>query len=354
MALKTTTYWATIGLLGASLVCALPGGASAQEKQHVVKHGDTLWDLAKTYLNNPFLWPCIYQANRASIRNPNLIIPTEQLVIPPGCQTAALPGVQESPRPDAPSVFYQPPRATELAEQAVVEPWAVPPHEFYAAPWLSEASHVPAVGRLVAAIDPAAVKEHLSQTLHPHNRVYIKYAPGTTKPVEGDRLLIVSLFRKVKDKGFVVLPAGIVRVDSLTSEVMVGTLTNQFRQVIPGFLAIPLDSMPPEARGLPSAIEDGPVGSIVDFLEQHPLIALGDVAFVTLGKEQGLELGDELMAYAPVRRDVSDKNLQEPAEPIARMRVVRVDDHGATARILSLRYAALKAGLPIRVSKKMQ
>ena len=38
-----------------------------------VKQGDTLWDLAQTAYNDPFQWKLIYQANRAKIKNPNLI-----------------------------------------------------------------------------------------------------------------------------------------------------------------------------------------------------------------------------------------------------------------------------------------
>jgi hypothetical protein len=357
VALKTTTYFAAVSALGASLLCAVPASLAAQEpsaaptqeKEHVVKHGDTLWDLAKTYLNNPFLWPCIYQANRAAIRNPNLIVPTEHLVIPPGCQTN--PPAEVPPPPPAP--VAQVPRPPEVGIEPTAESLIVPAFEYYAAPWLAPASSLPAVGRLVGAIDPAAVKEHLPQTLHPHDRVYIKYA-GTARPAEGDRLLVVNLLRQVKNRGWVVVPTGIVRVDSLARDVLVGTLVNQFRQVLPGFLAIPLDSMPTESAGEPLAVEDGPVGAIVEFLDSHPLYALGDLAFVTLGKEQGLELGDELLAYAPDRANVNDKKSQMPKEPIARMRVVRVDDHGATARILTVRYAALKAGIPVRLSRKMQ
>jgi nucleoid-associated protein YgaU len=32
-------------------------------KVHIVVKGDTLWDLAKTYLGNPYLWPQIWEKN---------------------------------------------------------------------------------------------------------------------------------------------------------------------------------------------------------------------------------------------------------------------------------------------------
>jgi nucleoid-associated protein YgaU len=54
----------------------------AQPKQHVVREGDTLWDLARTYFNDPFRWPLIYDANKSLVENPHRIFPTERLVIP--------------------------------------------------------------------------------------------------------------------------------------------------------------------------------------------------------------------------------------------------------------------------------
>src|SRR5687768_790483 len=49
---------------------AFPYAAGAQDapapaaRTHTVKTGDTLWDIAATYLGDPFQWPAIYQINR--------------------------------------------------------------------------------------------------------------------------------------------------------------------------------------------------------------------------------------------------------------------------------------------------
>lgn len=52
-------------------------------KVHIVRRGDTLWDLSTYYLHNPFLWPSIYEANETKIKNPHWIYPGQTFLIPP-------------------------------------------------------------------------------------------------------------------------------------------------------------------------------------------------------------------------------------------------------------------------------
>jgi nucleoid-associated protein YgaU len=51
---------------------------------YVVKKGDSLWAIAKkkNVYNDPFLWPVIYDANKAKIKKVNLIYPGQKLKIP--------------------------------------------------------------------------------------------------------------------------------------------------------------------------------------------------------------------------------------------------------------------------------
>ena len=48
---------------------------------HIIGDGDTLWDLAERYSENPFLWPQLWDANRY-VENPHLIYPGDPLRIP--------------------------------------------------------------------------------------------------------------------------------------------------------------------------------------------------------------------------------------------------------------------------------
>ncbi len=56
---------------------SIPEGAA----YHIVERGDTLWDLSKRYLNNPFLWPQVWDKNRY-ITDAHWIYPGDPIIFP--------------------------------------------------------------------------------------------------------------------------------------------------------------------------------------------------------------------------------------------------------------------------------
>ncbi len=51
-------------------------------KIHSVQKGESLWVLAKKYYGDPYLWPLIYQENQEKIKNPDVLRPGKEIVIP--------------------------------------------------------------------------------------------------------------------------------------------------------------------------------------------------------------------------------------------------------------------------------
>jgi hypothetical protein len=87
-----------VALLTVATYAAAQGLRGDHPDTYVVKHGDTLWDIAGKYLQRPWLWPEIWQAN-PQIRNPHLIYPgdvislayLDRVTVQPGPRTEAAP-----------------------------------------------------------------------------------------------------------------------------------------------------------------------------------------------------------------------------------------------------------------------
>ena len=75
---------------GGSSTAPAPGAAGpessapsvSRERTYVVVSGDSLSKIAKREYGDAKAWPRIYEANRNSIKNPDLIYPGQQLRIP--------------------------------------------------------------------------------------------------------------------------------------------------------------------------------------------------------------------------------------------------------------------------------
>lgn len=59
-----------------------PATPQVEKRTYVIKSGDTLWAIATKYYGNGAKYTDIYNANKNIIKNPNLIYPGQEIVIP--------------------------------------------------------------------------------------------------------------------------------------------------------------------------------------------------------------------------------------------------------------------------------
>ncbi len=254
-----------------------------EQKVHVVKKGDTLWDLAHFYFTNPLLWPVIFNANRDVVEDPHWIYPNERLKIPgleqglpvvvkDSTMAVAVKEVPADPGPQPPAAtpattrrpgrsrFYTPPppvdatRATDL-KLTRAPSYFVTPSEFYSAPWLDDPAAVEVRGRLMSLADPGAQHDKLPTLLHPFDRVLVGFLRGDPLQV-GDSMMLVRFGNRVGTAGTVVEPVAMLRVDSIGETVASLQLLHQYREAYTGDLMIKVPAAPAFQRGMPQPVTE--------------------------------------------------------------------------------------------------
>ncbi len=73
-------------LLAASLGMPAHAGQSCEfapdaPDEHRIQRGDTLWDIASLFLQNPWCWTRVWESNREQVANPHRIYPGQRIVL---------------------------------------------------------------------------------------------------------------------------------------------------------------------------------------------------------------------------------------------------------------------------------
>jgi hypothetical protein len=341
----------------AASLALIPAVGIAQDapRTHTVKRGDTLWDIAKTYFNDAFLWPEIYRVNTDVVEDPHWIYPGEVLRIP---DIAAL---QQQNRDEVAAVQPEreaqvvPPRRAPTYQPIVTPRTAVRASEYLASPFAGPDGGPEGTGRIVAgskgeAPHGTSLQSHLLQ----RDIVVIEPPAGVT-PVKGDRFLVYRLGARLAGHGQVVEPVGVVQVEDVTNAAggrVLASVREMFHEMRVGNGLLPMDALTAREDAFPSAIES-PLEARVIWLQGQPALpSIGHYMILDLAAADGVVTGDQVSL---VRSRGKDRNgVALPPEVLAIAQIHRVTPLGASAIIISVTNDGIETGTLGRLTAKMQ
>ncbi len=323
--------------------------ADAQDRVHVVRVGDTLWDLARAYLNDPFLWPEIFRLNTAVVRDPALIYPRERLVLPAGVQARLSVAGSEGR-----TVFWRDPAAQAVSNRldiraaGTADVPALAPGDFYRASLLVPDREMRPIGRIQGVMAPTVVPIERAPQINVYDKIYVRLDQAGARA--GDRLHFMRPEREVKPWGRVWQSTGTGTVISVDGAIATVEVDGMYDRVGGADRVFRRDVFSMRAGVAPTAAGAGLDGSVIALLEEHPVQTNEDVVFLDAGRLAGVKEGDEFIAYLP-RATTALATI--PEEEIGRLQVVRTTPRTATARIMSLKQPALQVGARVRRVARM-
>lgn len=373
--LRMATLKATVrGIIGTvALGSALPAQEPAaqpvaQAGTHIVKQGDTLWDIARQLLGDPFLWPEIYRLNTDVVEDPHWIYPGEVLRLAP----AANPVVAEStPAEGAPvaaapatlprTVFSEVDSVKMLSDPRLITAQgyrgpAVRTGEFLSAPYVDRVGGPAEIGRISFVGDVGKVQRERTAEYTPlqlGDVVSLELRQPTTV---GARFLAFSIGdivrdAKLNDIGQIVRPVGTVRVDrAVPGQPAVAMVVQQFHRMLldQGLIAVPVAPMDSSA---PAQVVTGQVFKSLYVYTDPALATLTNYVIIDATSRDRLRPGDRVSFFRPQAETESGQKL--PESEIARGQVIRVTPFATTVMVTGQVYTDLGVGTLTRLIAKM-
>jgi len=291
----------------------------ATPELHVVRKGDTLWDICFYYFSDPWQWPKIWSYN-PQITNPHWIYPGDLVRLLPRGQF-----VQEGPTEP------EDPNKGKTGEPKPIDRLPAP----------SKTSNVGL--KQVAFVEKSDLDKSIKvdggvdekELLTIGDSIYISY-PSNNPPKVGERYTVYKPENKVKsggkEQGAYVRILGTVEVVSVKQDKRAKAVIREANQEIErganiGPLVKQFKNVPP----VPAKVDAQ--GNIVAMLTKDQLIGQGEVVFVDLGKSSGVEVGNRMFvvrrgdAKPPKSKDtVGQDDRRYPARSLGEVTIVEVGD----------------------------
>ncbi len=258
--------------------------ADGHPNEYVVQVGDTLWDIAATFLKDPWYWPEIWYVN-PEIENPHLIYPGDILGLVTIDGSTRITNVRTSTYRLSPQA-----RVTPLTETIKSVPFDAI-SSFLSVGAVLEKNEIDALPYIVASRG-----EHLITAAG--NSVYVR---GADSAVAGTRFNIIHLGDELRDpddnkvlgRHGLLVGKGTLQVTGDPGTFALTTTTREILEgdrLIPEIVNIPLNYFPKA----PSSEIDGRIMAVVGGVTQ---IGQYQVVIVNRGTSHGLNDGDVLSIF---------------------------------------------------------
>lgn len=274
-----------IAVLLAACLFAVPLTALAQTEEpiiYVIKQGDTLWGLSDRFLKDPFYWPDLWARN-PSVTNPHLIYPGQKLKIYPD-------RIEIEPAPAA--VAKGPQTAAPGTGAAAERTFVVNGSEGF----LAE-NEPNAAGHII-------VTNNDKELTGTDDVVYTDIGRASGAKT-GEKY---SIFQKMEavthpvknyTVGYRIASLGTLQLVALKENNSKAIITRSFREVGPGSYLMPYRNRKREIP-LRAARKDFQ-GYIVSSRDGVITLGVGDIAYLDLGRKQGLEVGNFLYVVRDIK-----------------------------------------------------
>ncbi len=359
---------AVAALAPAALFAQQP--TSGQPGTYTVKRGDTLWDLAKRFLNDAYLWPQIYRLNTDKIRDPHWIYPGEVLQMPQAVAAAPAPTPAPVQAPAAapaepeqnfnePTVFAARTREAttrRVQAQPMVEPApAVRQGEYTAAPYVDRVGGPSGAGKILSSAEIEGIASAADPGRYQKNsRIFIS-PPAGANLSPGAKFVSYRLGPELEGMGQMVIPTGVIRVITppRPGESTLAEVLDMFGEVRPGQNLIPYESIPRQLVTQLRPTAGGPVATVKWVYEQPVLPSEQAYLVIDASARHGLKMGDRVQLFRESRKGAEPGDLTTPEIPIGGASVVRVTPYASTILVTGVEQPKIEVGTRARLTARM-